>query len=94
MNWDFFVRNRAECTLVRDQESGSAFVEMRQVVKTFKTPVGDFPALRDIDASFDRGEFVSIVGKSGSGKSTLVNMITGIDHPTSGSCLIGWVWPT
>jgi ABC-type lipoprotein export system ATPase subunit len=88
MNCDFIVRNRAECTPVYDQES-SAFVEMRQVVKTFRTPVGDFPALRGIDASFDRGEFVSIVGKSGSGKSTLVNMITGIDHPSSGSVRIG-----
>jgi ABC-type lipoprotein export system ATPase subunit len=62
---------------------------MRQIVKTFQTAAGEFPALRGIDAYFDRGEFVSVVGKSGSGKSTLVNMLTGIDHPTQGSVRIG-----
>jgi len=68
---------------------GNAFIEMRQIVKTFKTPVGDFTALRGIDVDFHQGEFVSVVGKSGSGKSTLVNMITGIDRPTSGEVKIG-----
>jgi len=62
---------------------------MQQIVKTFHTAAGEFPALRRIDAYFDRGEFVSVVGKSGSGKSTLVNMLTGIDHPTAGTVRIG-----
>jgi ABC-type lipoprotein export system ATPase subunit len=64
-------------------------IQMQQIVKTFKTPAGDFTALKGIDADFYRGEFVSVVGKSGSGKSTLVNMITGIDRPTSGQVQIG-----
>jgi putative ABC transport system ATP-binding protein len=67
---------------------GEALIEMKGIVKVFKTPAGDFPALKGINAVFFRGEFVSVVGKSGSGKSTLVNMITGIDRPTSGSVLI------
>ncbi len=61
-----------------------ALIQMCNIVKIFKTPVGDFPALRGIDVEFHEGEFISVVGKSGSGKSTLVNMITGIDRPTSG----------
>jgi putative ABC transport system ATP-binding protein len=61
-----------------------ALIQMCNIVKIFKTPVGDFPALRGIDVEFHGGEFISVVGKSGSGKSTLVNMITGIDRPTSG----------
>jgi putative ABC transport system ATP-binding protein len=67
---------------------GEPLIEMRQIVKIFKTPAGDFPALKGISTCFYRGEFVSVVGKSGSGKSTLVNMITGIDRPTSGSVSI------
>ena len=68
---------------------GDPLIQMMDIVKTFKTPSGDFTALKGITACFYRGEFVSVVGKSGSGKSTLVNMITGIDHPTSGRVRIG-----
>ncbi len=66
-----------------------AMIEMHGIVKIFKNAAGEFPALRGIDLTIQRGEFVSIVGKSGSGKSTLLNMITGIDHPTSGQVVIG-----
>jgi putative ABC transport system ATP-binding protein len=59
-------------------------IELSQVVKAYVTPAGDFIALAGVDLRVDRGEFVSVVGKSGSGKSTLINMITGIDRPTSG----------
>jgi putative ABC transport system ATP-binding protein len=74
---------------------GNAMIEMRGIVKTFKNAAGEFTALRGVDLTIERGEFVSIVGKSGSGKSTLLNqstlqnMITGIDHPTSGHVIIG-----
>ena len=64
-------------------------IEMKGIVKTFKTGAGDFTALTGVDVCFYEGEFVSAVGKSGSGKSTLVNMLTGIDHPTSGTVRVG-----
>jgi len=64
-------------------------VEMRDIVKVFATPAGEFTALKGVNVSFFPGEFTAIVGKSGSGKSTLANMITGIDHPTSGTVRIG-----
>jgi putative ABC transport system ATP-binding protein len=57
---------------------------LRGVVKTFENAAGQFTALKGIDLQVGTGEFVSIIGKSGSGKSTLVNMLTGIDRPTSG----------
>ncbi len=67
------------------------FIELKNVVKTFKSPAGEFTALKNITLGFERGEFTSIMGKSGSGKSTLINMITGIDHPTSGRVRVGEV---
>jgi ABC-type lipoprotein export system ATPase subunit len=67
---------------------GRAIVDLRNVNKSYKTAVGDYPALKNINLQILAGEFVSIIGKSGSGKSTLLNMITGIDHPTNGEVFI------
>lgn len=64
-------------------------IELRKVVKTYKTAAGGFTALNSIDLDIDRGEFVGIIGKSGSGKSTLINMVAGIDRPSSGEVLVG-----
>ena len=63
-------------------------IRMHHVVKTFKNAAGEFTALKGVDLTIRRGEFVAIVGKSGSGKSTLLNMITGIDHPTAGQVIV------
>ena len=68
--------------------NGHAIVDLRNVYKSYKTAVGDYPALKDINLQISAAEFVSIIGKSGSGKSTLLNMITGIDHPTNGEIFI------
>ena len=64
-------------------------IDLRDVVKTFESAAGKFTALKGIDLQVNAGEFVTIVGKSGCGKSTLINMITGIDRPTSGEVLVG-----
>jgi putative ABC transport system ATP-binding protein len=70
-------------------EYRSNLITLRQVRKVFHSAAGDFVALNDINLTIDRGEFIAIIGRSGSGKSTLINMVTGIDHPTSGEVLIG-----
>ncbi len=69
--------------------SGNTIIRMRGVTKVFHTPSGDVAVLKNIDVDICRGEFISVVGRSGSGKSTLVNMLTGIDHPSSGSIQVG-----
>src|SRR6266536_1831120 len=72
-----------------EHRSDAQLIDMRQIVKTFQSTAGSFTALKGVDLQIDRGEFVAIIGKSGSGKSTLINMLTGIDRPTSGQVLIG-----
>jgi putative ABC transport system ATP-binding protein len=66
-------------------------IRLQKVNKAYKTPAGNFLALKDIDAEIFQGEFIGIVGKSGAGKSTLVNMITGVDHLTSGEIWVNGV---
>ena len=66
---------------------GHPLIDLHGIQKSYKTAVGDYPALRNIDLQINAGEFVSVIGKSGSGKTTLINMITGIDRPT-----LGEVW--
>ena len=63
-------------------------VEIKEVVKRF--PVGDseITILKGVSFQVQTGEFVSIVGPSGNGKSTLLNMITGIDRPSSGEIIV------
>jgi putative ABC transport system ATP-binding protein len=81
-------RNESKTVNGRPGSNNGHLVELRQLVKTYESTAGTFTALKDVDLKVDAGEFVSIVGKSGSGKSTLINMITGIDRPTSGEVLV------
>ena len=65
-----------------------AMIDMHGIVKTFKTPAGEFSALKGIDLTIARGEFVSLVGKSGSGKSTLINLLLRFHEMETGSIRI------
>ena len=63
------------------------YIDIQDVAQTFKTKKGPFPALRDINLSVARGEFVALIGHSGCGKSTLLNLIAGLTTPTQGVLL-------
>jgi putative ABC transport system ATP-binding protein len=73
----------------RYQNGNEHLIDLQQVVKIYEVAAGTFTALKDIDLQVDPGEFVAVMGKSGSGKSTLINMITGIDRPSSGHVFVG-----
>lgn len=66
----------------------SHLIDLNAVTKIYQTDAGIFMALKSIDLHVEAGEFVAIVGKSGSGKTTLINMITGLDRPSSGEILV------
>jgi ABC-type lipoprotein export system ATPase subunit len=63
-------------------------VQIKEVVKTFPVGGGEITVLKGLSFDIKSGEFISIVGPSGNGKSTLLNMITGIDRPTSGEVIV------
>ena len=63
------------------------FIEVQDVEMTFASKKGSFHALREIDLSVEKGEFVTLIGHSGCGKSTLLNLIAGLLKPSSGALL-------
>jgi nitrate/nitrite transport system ATP-binding protein len=65
----------------------SKFIDIVGVEQTFKTKKGPFCALRDINLTVAKGEFVALIGHSGCGKSTLLNLIAGLTTPTQGHLL-------
>lgn len=70
------------------EPNGQPIVEIKEVVKSFPVGGGEVTILKGISFKVQKGEFLSIVGPSGNGKSTLLNMITGIDRPTSGEIIV------
>ncbi len=67
-----------------DAPNRKSLIRLKEVRKAYKTAAGDFYALKGVSAEIYPGEFVGILGKSGAGKSTLVNLLTAVDHVTSG----------
>jgi len=67
-----------------ETDANGALIDLRSVFKSYETGAGKVPVLKDINLKIGEGEFIGLVGPSGSGKSTLINMITGIDRPSSG----------
>jgi putative ABC transport system ATP-binding protein len=65
-----------------------ALIELRNLARIYQTGDTEFAALRDVNLSIERGEFVAISGSSGSGKSTLMNILGCLDSPTRGSYVL------
>jgi len=63
-------------------------IEVQDLHKTYTETEVEVKAINGIDLSFEEGEFTAVVGPSGCGKTTFLNMIGGLDAPTSGKVFI------
>lgn len=63
-------------------------IEFQKVIKTYHVGEVEIQALRGVDFTIERGEFVVILGASGAGKSTILNLLGGMDNVTSGAILV------
>ena len=67
----------------------SPAIELRGASKIFKTPSGGLhTAVRELDLTVGRGEFVAVVGPTGCGKSTTLTLVSGLEEPTEGEVLV------
>ena len=64
-------------------------IKIENLVKTYSQSAEEVHAVDHINLSIEQGEFAAIVGPSGCGKTTLLNLIGGLDSPTSGKVIIG-----
>lgn len=76
---------------VEPEAVAETLIELRGITKVFGSGEAEVHALRGIDLTIKRGEFVAIMGPSGSGKSTAMNIIGCLDTPTAGSYRFGGV---
>jgi NitT/TauT family transport system ATP-binding protein len=75
-------------------EAGTtAVIEARALDLVFQTADGPVHALKDVNLSINRGEFVSFIGPSGCGKTTFLRCIAALEHPTGGSLTVNGLTP-
>jgi putative ABC transport system ATP-binding protein len=63
-------------------------VQVNNLTKNFPVGTGFFTALKDVNLTFQEGEFAGLVGPSGSGKTTLLNIIGSLDIPSAGEVVV------
>jgi putative ABC transport system ATP-binding protein len=71
--------------------SSAPMVELRDVWKIYRLGSIEYPALRGVSLSINRGSFVSIVGPSGSGKTTMLHLIGALDKPSRGEIYVNGI---
>lgn len=84
INW---MPHLEKCIMNQNTQTGK-FVEIKDIYKSYEVGGESVPVLKGLSLGIEPGEFVAITGPSGNGKSTLLNMVTGIDRPTSGEVLV------
>jgi len=70
-----------------DKKQTQALIELKGVTKVYGTGQAEMQALRGVDLTIERGDFVAVMGPSGSGKSTCMNILGCLDTPSAGNYL-------
>ncbi len=65
--------------------NSDSFIKTEDLTRIYSSGTIKVIALKDVSLSLDQGEFLGVTGASGSGKSTLMNLLAGLDRPSSGS---------
>ncbi len=68
-------------------------IETKGLDLTFETNDGPVHALKDINLTIEKGDFVSFIGPSGCGKTTLLRVMADLEQPTGGTCTVNGVSP-
>lgn len=82
----FFVEKDTD--YVMNEKKKTAIVEFKDVTRIYKSGDHEQRALDGVNITLDEGKFVVILGPSGAGKSTMLNMLGGLDSPTSGTIIV------
>ncbi|MEY4872270.1 MAG: hypothetical protein RLZZ563_1600, partial [Pseudomonadota bacterium] len=75
------------------QMQGEPVIEARGLNLTFQTGDGPVHALKDVNLTVNRGDFVSFIGPSGCGKTTFLRCVAALEHPTGGTLTVNGMTP-
>jgi NitT/TauT family transport system ATP-binding protein len=78
---------------VKDSQSNAPVIEARGLNLVFETADGPVQALKDVNLTVNRGDFVSFIGPSGCGKTTFLRAIAALETPTSGTLTVNGMSP-
>jgi putative ABC transport system ATP-binding protein len=73
---------------MNNKEDNMSIIKVEGLKKTYRDTEVPVHAVNGIDLSFEKGEFTAVVGPSGCGKTTLMNMIGGLEQPSSGKVVV------
>ncbi len=85
------VAGEGEVSMAQDEKA--KVIEARDVSLTFQTGDGPVHALKDVNLTIHKGDFVSFIGPSGCGKTTFLRAVAALEHPTGGTLTVNGMTP-